>query len=161
MKRDFGSFGSQIGSTTTVYERENEMTNIITLPDFTEALKSETAVLVLEAGVYDLEIREIRSQVIKSGQYEGKPVLNVALVSSQGAWIWKQLPIFAIESGDEKGLTWLRLSTLAFRDATGSKKTLDTDALIGTIVRAQVGVQPRADRPDESQNFVKTFVTVK
>ena len=136
------------------------MTNIITLPDFSEAVKSEAATLVLEAGQYDLEIREIRSQTIKSGKYANLPVLNVALVSSQEVWIWKQLPIFAIESDDKKGLTWLRLSTLAFRNATGSKKTLDTDALIGTIVRAQVGVQPRADRPDENQNFVKTFVTI-
>ena len=136
------------------------MTNIINLPNFAEAAKSETTVMILEAGTYDLEIRDIRSQVIKSGEFEGQPVLNVALVSSQGAWIWKQLPIFAIESSDKKGLTWLRLSTMAFAQATGSKKTLDTEALIGTIVRGQVGVQPRADRPDENQNFVKTFVTI-
>jgi hypothetical protein len=133
------------------------MTNIINLPNFAEAAKSETTVTILEAGNYELEIREIRSQVIKSGQYAGQPVLNVALVSSTGAWIWKQLPIFAIEADDKKGLTWLRLSTMAFAQATGSKKTLDTEALIGTLVGAQVGVQPRADRPDENQNFVKTF----
>jgi hypothetical protein len=134
------------------------MTNIIKLPSFDG---TQTAVTILEAGNYELEIREIRQQAIKGGKYAGKPVLNVGLATSTNVWVWKQLPMFGIEKDDIKGLTWLRMSTLAFANATGSKKGLDLDALIGTMVGAEIGIQPRADRPEENQNFVKTFTKLE
>lgn len=130
------------------------MTNIITLPSFDG---TQTAASILEAGKYELEIREIRQQAIKGGKYEGKPVLNIGLATSTNVWVWKQLPMFDIDKDDTKGLTWLRMSTMAFAIATGSKKGLDVDALIGKVVGAEIGIQPRADRPEENQNFVKTF----
>ena len=130
------------------------MTNIITLPSFDG---TQTAASILEAGKYELEIREIRQQVIKGGKYEGKPVLNIGLATSTNVWVWKQLPMFDVDKDDIKGLTWLRMSTMAFAIATGSKKGLDVDALIGKMVGAEIGIQPRADRPEENQNFVKTF----
>jgi hypothetical protein len=132
------------------------MTNMITLPSFAG---TEVASTILDAGSYTLEIKEIRQQVIKGGKYEGKPVLNIGLATLENVWVWKQLPMFGIESDDIKGLTWLRMSTLAFAKATKSKKAIDIEGLIGTLVSAEIGVQPRADRPDEVQNFVKTFIT--
>jgi hypothetical protein len=134
------------------------MTNIITLPSFDG---TQTTVSILETGNYELEIREIRQQAIKGGKYAGKPVLNVGLATSTNVWVWKQLPIFDVEKDDIKGLTWLRMSTMAFAIATGSKKGLDVDALIGTMVGAEIGIQPRADRPEENQNFVKTFTKLE
>jgi hypothetical protein len=130
------------------------MTNIINLPSFDG---TETAVTVLEAGSYELEIKEIRQQTIKGGKYAGKPVLNVGLATSTNVWVWKQLPMFDIEKDDIKGQTWLRMSTMAFAIATDSKKGIDVDALIGQLVGAEIGIQARADRPEENQNFVKTF----
>ncbi len=158
MKRDFGSFGSQIGSTHNNMKRDKEMTNIINLPSFDG---TEIATTLLEAGKYELEIREIRQQTIKGGKYAGKPVLNVGLATSKNIWVWKQLPMFDIESGDASGLTWMRMSTKAFAGATGSKKKLDIDTLIGKMVGAEIGVQARADRPEENQNFVKTFFALE
>ena len=134
------------------------MTNIINLPSFDG---TETAVTVLDAGSYELEIREIRQQTIKGGKYAGKPVLNVGLATSANVWVWKQLPMFDIEKDDIKGQTWLRMSTMAFAVATGSKKGLDIEALIGQLVGAEIGIQPRADRPEENQNFVKTFTKLE
>jgi hypothetical protein len=139
-------------------KREKEMTNIINLPSFAG---TETAVTLLEAGSYELEIKEIRQQTIKGGRYAGQPVLNVGLATSTNVWVWKQLPMFDIEKDDIKGLTWLRMSTMAFAIATGSKKGFNLDTLIGKIVGAEIGVQPRADRPDENQNFVKTFTKLE
>jgi hypothetical protein len=135
-------------------KREKEMTNIINLPSFAG---TETATTILDAGSYELEIREIRQQTIKSGKYANQPVLNVGLATSTNVWVWKQLPMFDIDKEDVKGLTWLRMSTMAFATATGSKKSFDLEALIGKVVGAEIGIQPRADRPEENQNFVKTF----
>jgi hypothetical protein len=134
------------------------MTNIITLPSFDG---TQTTVSILETGNYELEIREIRQQAIKGGKYAGKPVLNVGLATSTNVWVWKQLPIFDVEEDDIKGLTWLRMSTMSFVNATGSYLGLDIDALIGTMVGAEIGIQPRADRPEENQNFVKTFTKLE
>ncbi len=134
------------------------MTNIINLPSFAG---TETAVTLLEAGSYELEIKEIRQQTIKGGRYAGQPVLNVGLATSTNVWVWKQLPMFDIEKDDIKGLTWLRMSTMAFAIATESKKGFNLDTLIGKVVGAEIGVQPRADRPDENQNFVKTFTKLE
>jgi hypothetical protein len=139
-------------------KREKEMTNIINLPSFAG---TETAVTLLEAGSYKLEIKEIRQQTIKGGRYAGQPVLNVGLATSTNVWVWKQLPMFDIDKDDIKGLTWLRMSTMAFAIATDSKKGFNLDTLIGKIVGAEIGVQPRADRPEENQNFVKTFTKLE
>lgn len=135
------------------------MTNTIALPSF--AGTSESTIELLEVGVTTFEIKEIRQQTIKGGKYEGQPVLNIGLATSNNVWIWKQLPMFAMDKGDVKGLTWLRMSTQAFAIAVGAKGKLDIDKLIGKLVDAEVGIQNRADRPDEKQNFIKTFVTVK
>jgi hypothetical protein len=135
------------------------MTNIINLPDFSGATTS--TITLLDAGTYTLEIREIRQQTIKGGRYEGQPVLNVGLATSTNVWVWKQLPMFEPDAEDTKGLTWLRMSTMAFAKAVNAKGKLDLDKLVGVCVDAEVGVQPRADRPDEAQNFIKTFVAVK
>ncbi len=129
--------------------------NIIALPSFDNV---STAVETLPAGTYTLEIKEIRQQTIKGGKYAGQPVLNVGLATVENVWVWKQLPMFTVEATDTKGLTWLRMSTMAFAKATNSTKGIDVDALIGTLVSAEIGVQPRADRPDETQNFVKTSI---
>lgn len=135
------------------------MTNIINLPDFSGA--TTNSITLLEAGTYTFEIKEVRQQTIKGGKYEGKPVLNVGLATSTNVWVWKQLPMFAPDTDDAKGLTWLRMSTMAFAAALKAKGKLDLDKLVGQCLDAEVGVQPRADRPDESQNFIKTFVTIK
>lgn len=132
---------------------------MINLPDFSGA--ATTAVALLEPDTYTFEIREVRQQTIKGGRYEGQPVLNVGLATSTNVWVWKQLPMFAPDADDSKGLTWLRMSTMAFASAIGAKGKLDLDKLVGVCVDAEVGIQPRADRPDENQNFIKTFVTVK
>lgn len=132
---------------------------MINLPDFTGA--ASTTVTLLEPETYTFEIREVRQQTIKGGRYEGQPVLNVGLATSTNVWVWKQLPMFAPDADDAKGLTWLRMSTMAFATAIGAKGKLDLEKLVGQCVDAEVGIQARADRPDENQNFIKTFVTVK
>lgn len=119
---------------------------------------ASSTIELLPAGTYTLEIKEIRQQTIKGGKYAGQPVLNVGLATVENIWVWKQLPMFVIDAGDRSGLTWKRLSTKAFVDATNSAEGIDVDALIGTLVSAEIGIQARADRPDETQNFVKTFI---
>ena len=132
------------------------MTNIINIPSFA-SVKDEVT-LIVPAGVYELEIKEVRQQAIKGGKYEGKPVINLGLATDGNVYIWKQLPMFEMEAGDTKGLTWLRMSTMSFAKAIGAKGKLNLDKLVGMSVLAEVGVQARADRPDETQNFVKTFI---
>lgn len=132
------------------------MSNIINLPSFT-AIK-EDAGLVVPAGVYELEIKEVRQQTIKGGKYAGQPVLNLGLVTEGNVYIWKQLPMFEMALDDAKGLTWMRMSTKSFVDALGLKGKLNLDKLIGLKVLAEVGVQARADQADKTQNFVKTFI---
>lgn len=131
------------------------MTNIIPLPSFDNV---SVTVETLPAGTYTLEIKEVRQQTIKSGKYEGQPVLNVGLATVENVWVWKQLPMFTIDKEDTKGMTWFRMSTVAFAKAINSTTGIDVDAIIGTLVTAEIGVQPRADRPDEEQNFIKTFI---
>lgn len=132
------------------------MSNIITLPSF-DAIAEDTG-LVVPAGVYELTVKEVRQQVIKGGKYAGQPVLNLGLVTDGNVYIWKQLPMFEMALDDAKGLTWMRMSTKSFVDALGLKGKLNLDKLIGLKVVAEVGVQARADKPENTQNFVKTFI---
>ncbi len=143
------------------------MSNPINLPDFAAAASQAPTITILEPARYTLEIREVRQQTIKNGEYAGSPVLNIAFVTQSGGedgvsaqvvWIWKQLPMFSIPATDTKGTTWMRLSTMAFATALGLKGSIDPDALVGQIVECEVGVQARADRPEENQNFIKTFI---
>ena len=141
------------------------MSNLINLPDFSAAAKQKSAIAILEPGRYTLEIREVRQQTIKNGEYSGSPVLNLAFVTKTGGengspsevWIWKQLPMFDIPESDEKGTTWMRMSTYALAKALKLKGAIDPDTLVGKIVECEVGIQARADRPSENQNFIKTF----
>ncbi len=142
------------------------MSNLINLPDFTAAAEQKSVITILEPATYTLEVREVRQQTIKGGQYAGSPVLNLAFVTKTGGetgsssevWIWKQLPMFSIPASDEKGTTWMRMSTYAFATALKLNGAIDPDSLVGKVVDCEVGVQARADRPSENQNFIKTFI---
>lgn len=142
------------------------MSNLINLPDFAAAASQAPTITILEPARYTLEIREVRQQTIKNGEYAGSPVLNLAFVTQTGGengsssevWIWKQLPMFPIPATDDKGTTWMRMSTMAFATALKLKGSFDPDSLVGQIVECEVGVQARADRPSENQNFIKTFI---
>lgn len=130
--------------------------SVIKLPKLT--VESSTKQFLLPAGEFTMTIQEIRQTKIKSGVNEGKPALNVALVH-EGVWVWKQLPMWSpAKSAPKNEKDWFRMSTVAFIEAIGHKDAnLDIEALIGTEVKARVGVQNNGEKYGE-QNFIVTFI---
>ena len=120
---------------------------------------SESATnLLLDAGQYEMEVKEVRPVVIKSGKNEGKKALNIGLATDKNIWVWKQLPMWALPASAPKNeKDWFRMSTVAFLAAIGHEgDELDIESLVGKTVKARVGQQDNG-KDYGVQNFIVTF----
>jgi hypothetical protein len=120
---------------------------------------SESATnLLLDAGQYEMEVKEVRPVVIKSGKNEGKKALNIGLATDKNIWVWKQLPMWALPASAPKNeKDWFRMSTVAFLSAIGhTGDELNIESLVGKTVKARVGQQDNG-KDYGVQNFIVTF----
>jgi hypothetical protein len=117
-----------------------------------------TANLLLDAGQYEMTIREVRTTKVKSGEFAGKNALNIGFATDKNIWVWKQLPMWALPASAPKNQKdWFRMSTVAFLEAIGhTTAELDTDSLIGKTVKARVGQQNNG-KDYGVQNYIVTF----
>jgi hypothetical protein len=129
---------------------------IIKLPKMN--VTESAASLLLDAGQYQMEVKEVRPVTIKSGKNEGKKALNIGLATDKNIWVWKQLPMWALPASAPKNeKDWFRMSTVAFLAAIGHEgDELDIDSLVGKTVKARVGQQDNG-KDYGVQNFIVTF----
>lgn len=129
---------------------------VIKLPKMN--VSDSAANLLLDAGDYEMTVREVRQVIVKSGKNEGKKALNLGLSTESNVWVWKQLPMWALPaSAPQNEKDWFRLSTIAFLKAINHKtEELDIDSLVGMTVTARVGQQNNG-KDFGIQNFIVTF----
>ena len=129
---------------------------IIKLPKMN--VTESAASLLLDAGQYQMEVKEVRPVTIKSGKNEGKKALNIGLATDKNIWVWKQLPMWALPASAPKNeKDWFRMSTVAFLSAIGHEgDELDIESLVGKTVKARVGQQDNG-KDYGVQNFIVTF----
>jgi hypothetical protein len=128
----------------------------IKLPSIT--VSDSATNLLLDAGDYEMTVKEVRLTKVKSGEFAGKNALNIGFATDKNIWVWKQLPMWTLPASAPKNQKdWFRMSTVAFLNAIEhTAAELDTDSLIGKTVVAKVGQQNNG-KDYGVQNFIVTF----
>lgn len=134
------------------------MSKLVTIPAFVRESKSEVNLPLLEPGTYQMHVKSAEMTTIKSGEFEGKPVLNIALEVKGHRWVWKQLPMWALTAKTPSNIkTWMQMSTGAFFNAIEyDGAEFEPEWLLDQEVTARVGVQGRRDIEGD-QNYIITF----